>query len=30
MLLRKLLTLAEQIDEVASAAKLAAAIEWLY
>ena len=30
MLLRKLLTLAGQIDEVASATKLAAAIEWLY
>ena len=30
MLLTKLMTIAGQIDEVVSAAKLAAAIEWLY
>ena len=30
MLLTKLVTLAGQTDEVASAAKLAAATEWLY
>ena len=30
MPLTKLLTIAGQIDEVASVAKLAAAIEWLY